>query len=649
MVQIQYFTRPVEQTDVLGALIGGFDRGRTELKDDRALDAAAQTFGSGGSKPASSNLQALAGATPYSGAAGQGGPFTRPQPAVTSTPAPAPSLAYTDKGRPIDPDTGFLLSKDDPRYAGAWSPTSRDARPRTQSPAVAAIDQVAPVAPTSGIPQGYLASARTAESGGNDRAANPNSSALGRYQFLESTWNGLAQQYPELQLTPDGRTDPAQQERAMARFTQDNASALSGSGIPVNPGTLYAAHFLGAGGAQKVLTADPNSPMSALVDPGVIAANPQLRGMTAGSFAEWANGKGGNTSGGYQPPMQDVGAGQGQPFTPDPETLRTLLASEATRPLAMSLITAQQETEASQGRFVTETGEDGSIWQRDTLTGEQKVIREAPQAAEPMKPIEVGGVLLDPTTYQPIFDSRTTGTPTLPADVQEYQFYADQERAAGREPLSVIEYNQALKGNGLTVTTNPDGTTTVQQGGAPKPLTEGQSKDTVFATRANGALPIVDKLEQSLLSFGENAADSVPFGNYLQSEDYQVARDAGREFLASILRKDTGAAVTPSEEQMYGDMFLPRPGDKPLTVQMKRERRARAVAAIEAGMPAQAILNMATALSETSGAAPSAVPSAPTAPAPGAVASPMTDQDYNALPSGALFIDPDDGQTYRKP
>lgn len=30
-------------------------------------------------------------------------------------------------------------------------------------------------------------------------------------------------------------------------------------------------------------------------------------------------------------------------------------------------------------------------------------------------------------------------------------------------------------------------------------------------------------------------------------------------------------------------------------------------------------------------------------------ARPMTDADYNALPSGALFIDPDDGKTYKKP
>lgn len=34
---------------------------------------------------------------------------------------------------------------------------------------------------------------------------------------------------------------------------------------------------------------------------------------------------------------------------------------------------------------------------------------------------------------------------------------------------------------------------------------------------------------------------------------------------------------------------------------------------------------------------------------PDGIASPQTDEDYNSLPSGAIFIDPDDGKKYRKP
>lgn len=332
----------------LAAFMPALEAGQKARTDANAFDAAATAFGGGAPTKAPSPIERLmslvTGKPAPEAAQQQTGPYTRPQP-------PANAVAAID---------------------AAVAPT-RSAPPTTPQPG----DQIATMG-GAGIPQGYIASARAAESGGNDAAANPDSSALGRYQFLESTWNGLAQQYPQLGLTADGRTDPAQQERAMAQFTQDNARALSGSGIPVNPGTLYAAHFLGAGGAQKALSADPSTPMSALVEPAVIQANPQLRGMSAGDFAQWANRKGGNQSGGYQPPMQDVGGGAGKAFDVDPDTMRALLASEATRPLAVSLIQARQETLASQGRFVTEQGDDGAIWQRDTLTGEQRVLREPP-------------------------------------------------------------------------------------------------------------------------------------------------------------------------------------------------------------------------------------------------------------------------------
>lgn len=346
---LQYPARPNIPTyeSSLAAFMPAFEAGQKARTDSNAFDAAAKAFG-GGAGPApqpASPLERLLGlGTPQQPQQAPAGPFTRP---------PVQSPPGVDEG--------------------AWETVATI--PTKRNPASEAANAAAN-RPIDASTMSYMANARSAESGGNDAAANPNSSALGRYQFLESTWNGLMQKYPELGLTANGRTDGSQQERAMQRFTQDNAGALSSAGIPVDPGTLYAAHFLGAGGAQKALTADPGTPMTALVDPVVIQANPQLQGMTAGDFAQWAQQKGGNQSGGYQPPMQDVGGGQGKPFQIDEGTMRTLLASDATRPLAVSLIQAQQETQASQGRFVTEEGPDGAIWQRDTLTGQQTVLRE---------------------------------------------------------------------------------------------------------------------------------------------------------------------------------------------------------------------------------------------------------------------------------
>lgn len=125
-----------------------------------------------------------------------------------------------------------------------------------------------------------------AESGMNSTAKNPMSSAEGRYQFTEGTWKDLTRRHPELELTPNGRTDDAQQERAKAAFDQDNARVLQTAGYEPDQGNLRLAHRFGATGATKVLGADPSAPLSSIEPPNVMAVNPDLSGATAGSIRQ---------------------------------------------------------------------------------------------------------------------------------------------------------------------------------------------------------------------------------------------------------------------------------------------------------------------------------------------------------------------------
>lgn len=185
-----------------------------------------------------------------------------------------------------------------------------------------------------------------------------------------------------------------------------------------------------------------------------------------------------------------------------------------------------------------------------------------------------------------------------PKPADEYQRYVQEERNAGREPLDRLSFEQAKKGNGITLT-NPDGTS-IQIGGATKSvkLTEGQAKDNVYSTRAKGALEVLEGNAAALTSRVDRSLDAVPLGigREGQTQEYQVAQQAGEEFLQAILRKDTGAAITTQEQDMYGKTFLPQPGDGPAVLEAKRASRQRAVAALEAGMSAEQILMTEKAL-----------------------------------------------------
>ena len=156
--------------------------------------------------------------------------------------------------------------------------------------------------------------------------------------------------------------------------------------------------------------------------------------------------------------------------------------------------------------------------------------------------------------------------------------------------------------SGMTVF-GPNGNPIVQTGPGQKPFTEGQSKSVTYATRAKGALPTLDSFGDALTSFSQTAAGAVPMnlGRLAQTPEFQQAQQAGDEFLQAVLRKDTGAAITPAEMDEYGRTYLPQPGDTPEVLAQKKDARARAVQAMENGMTAQEIL-----ATERSSAAPAA-------------------------------------------
>jgi Transglycosylase SLT domain len=151
----------------------------------------------------------------------------------------------------------------------------------------------------------YLLATAQVESGLNPQAGAPTSSARGLFQFIDTTWLATMKQYgAELgygryadAITTDGsgnyavrdptmrgeilklRSDPTANAVMAGAFTKANASALSERlGRSPSEGELYIAHFLGAGGAARLITFAATNPNAKAADffPNAAQANASI-------------------------------------------------------------------------------------------------------------------------------------------------------------------------------------------------------------------------------------------------------------------------------------------------------------------------------------------------------------------------------------
>lgn len=138
------------------------------------------------------------------------------------------------------------------------------------------------------------------ESGGNPTAKNPLSSATGLGQFTSGTWlEFINSQHPGLfdKLSKKEilalRNDPTMSIEASSWYAGKGVDMLDDLGLPITNANLYAHHFLGEGGARKLLTADPDAMVKDILDAGQIRANPTILGgnRTVQDVLDWMSTK----------------------------------------------------------------------------------------------------------------------------------------------------------------------------------------------------------------------------------------------------------------------------------------------------------------------------------------------------------------------
>jgi len=140
----------------------------------------------------------------------------------------------------------------------------------------------------------------TVESKGDPNAKNPNSSAEGLGQFTNDTWVSMISKYrPDLMVGRTEaevlglRTDPALSVEMTKNYTRENAEGLAKAGFPVNESTLYLSHFLGLGGAKKMLNAPADALASEVAGGDATTRNQSILGgtKTAADVLSWASKK----------------------------------------------------------------------------------------------------------------------------------------------------------------------------------------------------------------------------------------------------------------------------------------------------------------------------------------------------------------------
>ncbi len=167
------------------------------------------------------------------------------------------------------------------------------------TPSIGVASALKGAADKTGVDFDYLYNVAVRESGLDPNAAAKTSSAAGLFQFIEQTWLGAVKQYgadhglgaaaDAIRQDANGgyrvddpaqkkailaeRLDPAKASGLAAELALENKTALSKSlGREVSAPELYAAHFLGAKGAAKLLSA-PATATAADLAPSAAKAN----------------------------------------------------------------------------------------------------------------------------------------------------------------------------------------------------------------------------------------------------------------------------------------------------------------------------------------------------------------------------------------
>lgn len=107
---------------------------------------------------------------------------------------------------------------------------------------------------------------------------------------------------------------------------------------------------------------------------------------------------------------------------------------------------------------------------------------------------------------------------------------------------------------------------------SPKGMNEAQAKAAGFADRIAEATPLLDK---GAVGVEARALSGLPggIGNFALTPDQQTFLQAERNFVNSVLRRESGAVISEEEFANARQQYIPQPGDSAQVLEQKRRNR----------------------------------------------------------------------------
>lgn len=207
---------------------------------------------------------------------------------------------------------------------------------------------------------------------------------------------------------------------------------------------------------------------------------------------------------------------------------------------------------------------------------------------EKKAPVVVDGRLVDPTTgtvvYEPAPKAGETYTLSSGQKVFDASGNLIAENAAGGadKTISVAPGNTVIDSAGNVIYRAPENASTAGQ----KTLTVDQAKNAGFALRMENSMGIIDQFSGAATGVGGAIQSILPGGaltNFLRTPEYQQLDQAQRDFVNATLRRESGAAIAPSEFENAKKQYFPQPGDSPQVIEQKRVNRELALEGVKLG------------------------------------------------------------------